>query len=112
VHVPHWQLPAHVSVPPFPHGWVAFGAQTPSPRHDDHEDHVPASHVRVWNPQLPHDRESGPMHVGAEHAAHWQLPPQVCVPPVPHAWVVFGAQTPSPEQDDHADQVPLSQVRV
>jgi hypothetical protein len=46
------------------------------------------------------------------HTSHWQAGVQVCVPPIPQAWVAIGAQTPSPPQADQSDQTPLLQMRV
>ncbi len=76
---------------------------------------APLLHVRVCVPVQLHVCCSGvepqfwPM-----QPIHWQLEPQVFVPPVPQGVVAFGAQTPAPEHVDHADQVPvlLSHVRV
>jgi hypothetical protein len=48
LHAFHWQLALHDWVPPLPlQDWLAFGAQTPSPLHVDHPDHVPLLHVLV-----------------------------------------------------------------
>ncbi len=117
VHAPHWHELTHACVPPPAQLRVAFGAHAPSPAHPDQADHIPVvpSHVLVCVPQLPHACDDGPVHDWPAHVApHWQLPPQTCVPPCPHARVAFGAHAPSPAQADHADQVLVvsSHVRV
>jgi hypothetical protein len=79
--------------------------------HVDQFDHVPLLQVRLWVPvlQFPQGCEAAPTH---EQLPHVQLEVQVSVPSVPHDWVAFGAQTPSPEQADHALHVPALHVRV
>jgi hypothetical protein len=108
----HWQVSAHVCVPPVPHARVAAGVQRPSFRQVPHADHVPLLHVRVCVPQLPHPWEAGPTQVWPLQRSHWQVLAHACVPPLPHACVADGVQTPSLKQSPHADHVPLSHVRV
>jgi hypothetical protein len=57
----HWAV--QVCVPPLPHVWVELGAHAPSPVQADHRDQVPAWHVRVRFPQLPHVAVAGPTQV-------------------------------------------------
>jgi hypothetical protein len=111
VHGSHWHATLQFCVPPVPHAWLVAGVQTPSPAHVDHADHVPLLHVRFCDPHLPHACVVGPAHVWPVHGSHWQVALQACVPAEPHDSVVDGVQTPSPVQADHADHVPLLQVR-
>jgi hypothetical protein len=56
-----------------------------------------------------------PVQVCPTHSVfHWQLSPQVCVPPAPQVRVCLGEQEPAPLHTDQSDHVPLvmSQVRV
>jgi hypothetical protein len=61
VHASHWQLPLHVCEPSAPQLCEVDGVQTPSPVQFDQALQLPVVHVRVCDPQLPHDCVSGPM---------------------------------------------------
>jgi hypothetical protein len=109
--VSHWQVALHVCEPSTPQACDVAEMQTPSPEHADHAVHVPLLQLRDWVPQLPHAWDKGPGHV--RQVPHWQVvASHVCVPFVPQAWVAFLEQTPSFEQADQVDQVPLLHVRV
>jgi hypothetical protein len=109
--VSHWQEGLHVWVPPIPQAWVAPGMQAPSFMQAPHGDQAPLLHVRDCVPQFPQAWVMGPVQVCPAHAAHWQADVQVCIPPVPHAWLAPGAHIPSFMQAPQSDQVPLLHVR-
>lgn len=50
--------------------------------------------------------------VPLSQSPHWHVALHVCEPPAPQLRVAFAAQTPWPEQADHADQTPFWQVCV
>jgi hypothetical protein len=90
---------------------MASGTQAPSPAQADQSDHTPLLHVRDWVPQLPQARVDGPAQLSPPHAPHAHEAEHVCMPPVPHAWIAPGAQTPSPVHAVQAPHTPFSHVR-
>jgi hypothetical protein len=109
----HWQVALHDCTPPVPQAWVAPTMHTPSfAQVADQSDQTPLLQVRLLVPQFPQAMVAEPLQVWPVHPPHWQVAPQVWLPPVPQACVVAGAQTPWFAQPDQSDQVPLLQVRV
>jgi len=110
----HWQLPPQAWVPPLPQDRVAPDWHAPSPPHADQAIQVPvrSSQVRVWVPQSPQAWVAAPVHCWLAHGLHWQLPPQLRIPPAPQLCMALGAQAASPEQAAHSLPTPLLQVRV
>lgn len=99
---------------PWPHIWVSFCEHTPSPVHAPQSDHVAVAslQVRVCVPHLPQGCCAAPGQGCVEHAPHVQVPPQVRVPPVPHASLVPAVQASAgSSQVDQAPHMPLAQVR-
>jgi hypothetical protein len=90
----------------------APGPHAPSPVQAPQAPHVPLLHVRVSVPQLPHGCEEAPAQVCPVQLPHWQLAVHVCVPPVPHPCVAFGAHTPSPPHVDQLLHSPASPSHV
>jgi hypothetical protein len=112
VQEPHWQAPTQACIPPVPHARVYVSAHSPSPVHADQSDQTALWHVRVCVPQFPQGCVAAPSHDWFSHVPHWQLPPQPCVPPRPHASTAAGAHVPSPVQGPQSLHTPALHVRV
>jgi hypothetical protein len=98
--------------PPVPQAWVAPGAHAPWLAQALQSDQTPFVHERVWLPQLPQVWVVGPVQLWPPQGSHWQVAPQVCIPPVPQVRIEPGAHAPSPAHADQPDQTPLLHVRV
>jgi hypothetical protein len=85
--------------------------QSRSPLQALNADQLPLLHTRVWMPHTPQDCTKEPTQVCPVQLPHWQDDRQVCVPPVPQAWVAFGVQTPSAIQFEKADHRPFAHER-
>jgi hypothetical protein len=108
----HWHEALHVWVPPIPHACVAPGMQAPSFMHGPQADHAPFVQVRDCVPQFPQAWVMGPLQVWPVQVPHWQVAPQVRVPPVPQDCMAAGAHAPWFMHGPQSDQTPLLQVRV